>query len=162
MKIFLESSSLEEIKNALDFKLIDGVDFNLDLPVFKEMDHKKHLSETFKMIHGPCMVNTSEKNSQGILGEAKQVVGLGLNAVIKIPTTKVIMSGRVGGEFVNLELSGDSQEEGVGELVSIYKKYNFESTLMISGFTKLSQVNEAIKAGIGIISVSYEVLINLV
>ncbi len=54
MKIFLESSNLDEIKKALDFKLIDGVDFDLDLPVFKDMNRGNHLSELFKLIHGPC------------------------------------------------------------------------------------------------------------
>jgi transaldolase len=188
MKIFLESSNFDEIKKALDFKLINGVDFDLDLPVFKDMNRECHLSELFKLIHGPSIVNSSEESSQGILDEARQVVGLGLNSVIKIPTTmeglkaasilvennipicmtskftpiQAVMAGRLGGEFVNLELSDDIQEEVIGELIPIYKKYNFESALVMSGFTKVDQVNEAIKAGIDIISVSYELLINLV
>ncbi len=188
MKIFLESSTLDEIKKALEFKLIDGVNFDIDLTVLKKLNGGKDPSEPFKIVPGPCFINASKSSSQGILDEARQIIGLGLNAVIKIPTTmeghkaastlvennipicmiskftpiQAIMAGRLGGEFVNLQLSDDIQEEGIGKLVSVYKKYNFESALMVSGFTKVDQVNEAIKAGIDIISISYEVLISLV
>ncbi|SME94018.1 transaldolase family protein [Desulfovibrio gilichinskyi] len=188
MKIFLVSSSLGEIKNALDFKLIDGVDFDLDLSALKKLNFGKDLSEPFKMVPGPCIVKASERSSQGILDEARQIVGLGINSVIKIPTTReglkaasilvendipvcmfskctpiqVVMAGRPGGEFINLELPDNGQEEDFGELVSINKQYNLTSSLMVSGFTKMEQINEAIKAGTDIISISYEVLTDLV
>ncbi len=80
--------------------------------------------------------------------------------ISKFTPIQAVMAGRLGGEFVNLEFSDDIQEEVIGELISIYNKYNFESALVMSGFTKVDQVNEAIKAGIDIISVSYELLIN--
>lgn len=188
MKIFLETNSIDEIEKALDYKLIDGVNFNFDFTVFKEMNWSKDRSVPFKLVHGPVIVKTSEFNSQGILDEARQVIGLGLNSVINIPTTmeglkagntlvennisvcmfskftpiQVVMAGRLGGEFVNLELPDNDQEGDLDELVSIYKKYNFEPSIILSGFTKIGQIHEAVKAGVDIISIPYEFLIRLV
>ncbi|SDL19953.1 transaldolase [Maridesulfovibrio ferrireducens] len=192
MKIFLDSTSIDEVKKAIDYKLIDGVHFGSDFSTIKDMNLNEDVMEILKIVHGPVVIKTSELNSQCILDDAKCIIGFGPNAVVEIPTTleglkaagilserdipvsmvsrlisvQAVMAARLGGDFVNLKLHETEQEEGASEsldsIVSIFKNYDFKSKIIASGLTEVKQVSEALRIGVDIISVSYELLIKLV
>lgn len=90
MKIFLDTSNVDEIKEGVELGLVDGVTTNPTLAA-KEAGKGKSFAEVIKEIlaitPGPVSVEVVATDYENMMKQALKVSQLGPNAVVKIPMT---------------------------------------------------------------------------
>lgn len=88
MKFFLDTANIENLKQALDWGLCDGVTTNPSL-IAKEgnKDYKKHLKKICKLVKAPVSAEVIAEKSDAMVEEARALAALDENIVVKIPAT---------------------------------------------------------------------------
>ena len=93
MKLFIDTANLEEIREAADWGLIDGVTTNPTLlakelakegegPSFKEI-----VEEICELVDGPVSAEVTQLEAEGMVEEARELSAIHENVVVKIPMT---------------------------------------------------------------------------
>ncbi|WP_373899489.1 fructose-6-phosphate aldolase [Haloimpatiens sp. FM7315] len=85
MKIFIDTANVEEIKEAAKFGILDGVTTNPSLIAKEGRDLKEVISEICSIVNGPISAEVMSLESDKMVEEAKKLVKLHKNIVIKIP-----------------------------------------------------------------------------
>ncbi len=88
MKFFLDTANIEEIRDAAEYGLIDGVTTNPSLVSKEGGDFKKMLREITQIVDGPISAEVLSTDAEGILREAYDLAELHDNIVVKIPMIK--------------------------------------------------------------------------
>jgi transaldolase len=88
MKFFLDTANIDEIRNAAEYGLIDGVTTNPSLVSKEGRDFKEILLEITRIVDGPISAEVVSTDAAGILREAYDLAKLHRNIVIKIPMIK--------------------------------------------------------------------------
>ncbi|MCA1625847.1 MAG: fructose-6-phosphate aldolase [Acidobacteria bacterium] len=88
MKFFIDTANLNEIKEANELGLIDGVTTNPSL-VAKEgkVDFKKHLAKICEMVEGDISAEVTALDTEGMLKEGREYAKIASNVVVKCPLT---------------------------------------------------------------------------
>ena len=88
MKFFIDTANLDEIREANELGLIDGVTTNPSL-VAKEgkVDFKKHLAKICEMVKGDVSAEVTALDTDGMLKEGREFAKVAPNVVIKCPLT---------------------------------------------------------------------------
>ena len=89
MKFFLDTASLQEIRDAQQMGLIDGVTTNPSL-VAKEgdVDFKQHIAAICEITQGPVSAEVTSTDTAGMLREGREYASIAPNVVVKCPLTK--------------------------------------------------------------------------
>ena len=87
MEFFLDTANLEEIKQAQELGLIDGVTTNPSLLAKEGGDWRAQAKEICQTVKGPVSLEVVATDAQGMVNEARDLVQFGPNSVIKIPMT---------------------------------------------------------------------------
>lgn len=87
MKIFLDSANLEQIRQAKALGAIEGVTTNPSLLAKEKGDWKKIAKQICKEIDGPVSVEILATESAAMLAEARELVRIAPNVVVKVPVT---------------------------------------------------------------------------
>ena len=109
MKFFIDTANLDEIKEAAELGLIDGVTTNPSL-VAKEgdVDFKKHIAKICKLVKGDVSAEVTALDTAGMLKEGRELAKIAKNVVIKVPLTmdglKACRTFRAEGTKVNVTL----------------------------------------------------------
>jgi transaldolase len=88
MKFFLDTANIEEVRNAAEYGLIDGVTTNPSLVSKEGRDFKELLLEITRIIEGPISAEVVSTDAEGILQEAYELSKIHNNIVVKIPMIK--------------------------------------------------------------------------
>lgn len=88
MKFFLDTANVEEIRQAAEYGLIDGVTTNPSLVAKEGRSFKEILLEITSIVNGPISAEVVSVDSAGMLREARDLAGVHDNIVIKIPMIK--------------------------------------------------------------------------
>ncbi len=88
MKFFLDTANIEEIRNAAEYGLIDGVTTNPSLVSKEGRPFKEILLEITKIVNGPISAEVVSTDAAGILREAHDLAALHENIVVKVPMIK--------------------------------------------------------------------------
>lgn len=109
MKFFIDTANLNEIKEAAEMGLIDGVTTNPSL-IAKEgkVDFKKHIAKICKLVDGDVSAEVTSLDTEGMLKEGREYAQIAPNVVIKCPLTldglKATRTFRQEGTKVNVTL----------------------------------------------------------
>ncbi len=87
MKIFLDSANLEQIRQAKALGAIEGVTTNPSLLAREKGDWKKIIRQICKEIDGPVSVEVLATEAPAMLAEARDLVKIAPNIVVKVPVT---------------------------------------------------------------------------
>ena len=87
MKIFLDTASVSEIKQANDWINLDGVTTNPTLIMKEGKDYNKTLKEICGIVKGPVSAETVSLKADGMVREGKEFAKIHKNIVIKVPMT---------------------------------------------------------------------------
>ena len=108
MKIFLDTASLAEIREAATLGVVDGITTNPSLLAKEKGDPEEILVEICKTIDGPISGEVVATDAEGMLKEGRHLASLHKNIVVKIPciaeglkATKVLTAE---GKRVNMTL----------------------------------------------------------
>ena len=88
MKIFIDTASVKEIKEAASLGLIDGVTTNPTLVAREGRAPRELLSEICSLVQGPVSAEVISLDTDGMLKEAREWVKVAGNIVVKVPLTK--------------------------------------------------------------------------
>ena len=90
MKIFLDTSNVEEIKEGVAMGIVDGVTTNPSLAMKETQKGRAFtdiIQEILKVTPGPVSVEIVATEYSEMIQQAEKVAKLGANAVVKIPMT---------------------------------------------------------------------------
>ena len=109
MKFFIDTANLEEIKEANELGMIDGVTTNPSL-VAKEgdVDFWEHIAKICAIVEGDISAEVTALDTDGMLREGRELAKIADNVVIKVPLTldglKACRTFRAEGTKVNVTL----------------------------------------------------------
>jgi transaldolase len=109
MKFFIDTANLDEIREANEMGLIDGVTTNPTL-VAKEgkIDFKKHIAKICELVKGDVSAEVTALDTEGMLREGRELAKIAPNVVVKCPLTldglKATRTFRDEGTKVNVTL----------------------------------------------------------
>lgn len=88
MKFFIDTANLDEIREAAERGLVDGVTTNPSL-VAKEggVDFKKHIAAICEIVPGPVSAEVTSLDLAGMLKEGREYAQIAKNVVVKCPLT---------------------------------------------------------------------------
>ncbi len=88
MKFFIDTANLDEIKEANELGLIDGVTTNPSL-VAKEgnVDFKEHIATICEIVKGDVSAEVTSLDTDGMLKEGREYAKIASNVVVKCPLT---------------------------------------------------------------------------
>ena len=87
MKIFLDTANIYEIKEGASWGIVDGVTTNPSLIAKEKRDFKQVVKEICDIVDGPISAEVISEDSEGMISEARELVKIHKNIVIKIPMT---------------------------------------------------------------------------
>ena len=89
MKFFLDSANLDEIREAAELGLIDGVTTNPSL-ISKEggVDFKEHIAAVCELVEGDVSAEVTSLDKEGMLREGREYARIAPNVIIKCPLTR--------------------------------------------------------------------------
>jgi len=88
MKFFLDTANIDEIREAAEYGLIDGVTTNPSLVAKEKRDFKDILRDIIKIVNGPISAEVVSTDSAGIVREARDLARIHENIVVKVPMIK--------------------------------------------------------------------------
>lgn len=88
MKFFIDTANLDEIREANELGLIDGVTTNPSL-VAKEgdVDFKEHIAKICSIVEGDVSAEVTSLDTEGMLKEGREYAKIAPNVVVKCPLT---------------------------------------------------------------------------
>ena len=88
MKFFIDTANLDEIREANELGMIDGVTTNPSL-VAKEgdVDFKEHIAKICEMVKGDVSAEVTSLDTEGMLKEGREYAKIASNVVVKCPLT---------------------------------------------------------------------------
>ena len=87
MKFFIDTANTDEIREAWDIGVIDGVTTNPSLMSKENKNPTKLLREICGIVDGPVSAEVVSLDADGMVKEAKKLAKINKNIVIKVPMT---------------------------------------------------------------------------
>jgi transaldolase len=92
MKLFIDTADLTQIKEIASWGILDGVTTNPTLLAKSGRSFQEVIDEIFTLVDGPISLEVMSENSDGMVKEAKTIIGkipqkYKKNVAIKIPMT---------------------------------------------------------------------------
>ena len=88
MKFFIDTADINEIRQAQDMGLLDGVTTNPSLIAKTGRGFEEVIAEICELVDGPISAEVVSTDFEGIVSEAKELVKIHPNIVVKIPLIK--------------------------------------------------------------------------
>ncbi len=190
MKIFLDTASLEEIREFAD--LIDGVTTNPSLVAREGRPFRELVAEICRLVSGPVSAEVTALDTEGMIAQARDLAKIADNVVIKIPMgragvravrrlsaegiptnvtlvfspVQALWAAKAGATYVSPfvgridDRAGDGMEL-VQEILQIYKNYDLSTQVIVASVRHVRHVVEAALLGAPIATVPYKVLTQL-
>lgn len=190
MKIFLDTASVEEIRELAD--LIDGVTTNPTLVARTGRPFAEVVREICGLVSGPVSVEVTALDAEGMVHEARELARVADNVVIKIPMGKqgiravkrleaegiptnvtlvfspvqALWAAKAGARYVSPfvgridDRAGDGMDL-VSQILRIYRNYGFETEVIVASVRHVRHVVEAALLGAHIATVPYGVAVKL-
>ncbi len=88
MELYIDTANLDEIKEAVDMGVLDGVTTNPSLIAReKGVSYHQRLKEICNLVKGPVSGEVISVDFKGMMNEAEELVKIAPNIVVKLPTT---------------------------------------------------------------------------
>ncbi len=88
MKLFLDTANVDEIKQAVDWGILDGVTTNPTLVAKSGRPHHQVIEEICKLVDGPISAETTSLEAEGILSQGRELASIHENVVVKVPVMR--------------------------------------------------------------------------
>ena len=85
MKFFIDTANIDEIKEANDMGMVDGVTTNPSLIAKEGRDFEEIIKEICEIVDGPISAEVVSTDTEGMVEEARKLSKIHNNIVVKIP-----------------------------------------------------------------------------
>lgn len=193
MKFFIDTANVDEIKEAADLGVLDGVTTNPSL-LSKEIqrtgeDFKNILKTICQIVQGPVSAEVLALDAQGMVKEAEELAKLDDFIVVKIPVmkdglkavktitsegiktnvtltfspTQALLAAKAGATYVSPFVGrlDDISHVGmdlVGDILTIYENYGFETEIIVASIRNPLHVVEAALMGAHVATIPFSVI----
>ncbi|MEE9237482.1 MAG: fructose-6-phosphate aldolase [Thermoplasmata archaeon] len=87
MKIFLDTAHIPDIKEAVDWGILDGVTTNPSLIAKEGRPFDDIVKEICSLVDGPVSLEVVSENFRGMISEARKLAAIHKNVIVKVPMT---------------------------------------------------------------------------
>lgn len=87
MELYIDTANIDEIKQAADLGVLDGVTTNPTLIAKEKVDYGKRLDEICKVVKGPVSAEVIATDFAGMMKEGQERAKIAPNIVVKLPST---------------------------------------------------------------------------
>ena len=87
MKFFIDTANIEQIKDANDMGMVDGVTTNPSLIAKEDGEFKDIIAQICQIVDGPVSAEVISLEYEGMVSEARELVKIADNIAVKIPIT---------------------------------------------------------------------------
>ncbi len=87
MKFFIDTANIDEIREANDMGMVDGVTTNPSLIAREGRDFKEIITDICAIVDGPVSAEVISLDEEGMVKEARDLAAIHKNIVVKIPMT---------------------------------------------------------------------------
>ena len=87
MELYIDTANIDEIKQAHDMGVLDGVTTNPSLIAKEGVDYGKRLEEICAVVEGPVSAEVIAVEFDGMMKEGRERAKIADNIVIKLPST---------------------------------------------------------------------------
>ena len=87
MELYIDTANMDEIKEANDLGVLDGVTTNPSLIAKEGVDYTKRLEEICEVVSGPVSAEVISVEFEGMLKEGREAAKIADNIVVKLPST---------------------------------------------------------------------------
>lgn len=88
MKFFIDTANLEEIREAEDLAILDGVTTNPSLIAKEGKPFKDTILQICNIVNGPVSTEVTALDKDGMLKQGREYASWHKNVVVKLPTTR--------------------------------------------------------------------------
>ncbi len=87
MKFFIDTANIDQIKDASNMGMVDGVTTNPSLIAKEEGEFKEIIANICKLVKGPVSAEVISLEYDGMVTEARELAKIADNITVKIPMT---------------------------------------------------------------------------
>jgi transaldolase len=87
MELYIDTANLDEIKQANDMGVLDGVTTNPSLIAKEKIDYGKRLAQICEVVEGPVSAEVIAVEFDGMMKEGRERAKIADNIVVKLPST---------------------------------------------------------------------------
>lgn len=87
MKFFIDTANIDQIKDASNMGMVDGVTTNPSLIAREEGEFKQIIANICKVVDGPVSAEVISLEYDGMVTEARELAQIADNITVKIPMT---------------------------------------------------------------------------
>ncbi|MGD9692262.1 MAG: fructose-6-phosphate aldolase [Phycisphaerales bacterium] len=87
MHLYIDTANLDEIRQAADLGVLDGVTTNPSLIAKEKTDYTKRLAEICEVVEGPVSAEVISTDFDGMMKEGRKHAKIADNIVVKLPCT---------------------------------------------------------------------------
>jgi transaldolase len=87
MELYIDTANLDEIKQANDLGVLDGVTTNPSLIAKEGVDYNKRITEICELVRGPVSAEVISTEYEGMIAEGRTAAKIADNIVVKLPCT---------------------------------------------------------------------------
>ncbi len=87
MKFFIDTANIDQIKDANDMGMVDGVTTNPSLIAREPGEFKQIIADICQIVHGPVSAEVISLDYAGMVTEARDLADIADNIAVKIPMT---------------------------------------------------------------------------
>ncbi len=87
MKFFIDTANIDQIKDASNMGMVDGVTTNPSLIAKEEGEFKEIIANICKIVQGPVSAEVISLEYEGMVTEARELAKIADNIAVKIPMT---------------------------------------------------------------------------
>ncbi|SDI04806.1 transaldolase [Alteribacillus persepolensis] len=87
MKFFIDTASLDQIKEAHELGILSGVTTNPSLVAKEGVDFKERLKEITRLVQGSVSAEVISTDAQGMIKEGRELAEVAPNITVKVPMT---------------------------------------------------------------------------
>lgn len=87
MRIFIDTANIQEIRQAAELGILDGVTTNPSLIAKEKGKFEDILREICEIVDGPVSAEVTALDVEGMISEAEKLTAIHKNIIIKVPVT---------------------------------------------------------------------------
>ncbi len=87
MELYIDTANIDEIREAHDMGVLDGVTTNPSLIAKEGVDYAKRLGEICEVVKGPVSAEVLALDFEGMMAEGRERAKIADNIVVKLPST---------------------------------------------------------------------------
>ena len=181
MKIFIDTANIEQIKKANDMGLIDGVTTNPSLVSKENKTMAEVIPQICEIVDGPISAEVMSLDTEGMIREARELVKISKNIVVKIPMTleglsavrvlsqegiktnvtlvfsvhQGVLAAKAGATYISPFVGGLDGMDLINDLILAKENYGFETEIIAASIRTKEHILQCILSGVDIATIPY-------